>query len=231
MRKLLPLLLLVLALALAACGDDDDDGGDTAAGGETTEQTTTEEQAAGGDCKQVESPQPKEDGGQKRPSEALDSSKTYAVTVKTNCGDFTFEIDQETAPKTGASFVALAEADFYDGTIFHRIVPGFVIQGGDPTGTGTGGPGYKTRDKPPDDAKYTKGVVAMAKAGTEAPGTSGSQFFVVTGDDIGLPAEYAVLGKVTDGQDVVDTIGTLGDPNTEQPTQAVVVDDVSVESS
>ena len=94
-----------------------------------------------------------------------------------------------------------------------------MIQGGDPTGTGTGGPGYTTVDKPPADAKYTKGVVAMAKTADEAPGTAGSQFYVVTGADAGLPPEYAVIGKVTEGIDVVEQIGALGDPD-EQPTQA-----------
>jgi peptidyl-prolyl cis-trans isomerase B (cyclophilin B) len=113
---------------------------------------------------------------------------------------------------------------FFDGTIFHRIVPGFVIQGGDPTGTGTGGPGYSTVDVPPSDARYTKGVVAMAKAGNEPPGTAGSQFFVVTAEDARLPPEYALLGKVTSGMDVVEKIGTLGDPQTEQPTKRIVIE-------
>jgi cyclophilin family peptidyl-prolyl cis-trans isomerase len=106
-----------------------------------------------------------------------------------------------------------------------------VIQGGDPTGRGTGGPGYKTVDRPPKSAAYTHGVVAMAKEASEPPGTSGSQFFVVTAPDAGLPAEYAIVGKVTDGVDVVDRIGKLGDPNTEQPTEAVVISRVRVQAS
>jgi cyclophilin family peptidyl-prolyl cis-trans isomerase len=123
--------------------------------------------------------------------------------------------------------VSLANAGFFDGTFFHRIVPGFVIQGGDPTGTGQGGPGYKTVDKPPKNAKYTLGVVAMAKTGTEKPGTAGSQFFVVTGNDAGLPADYAVLGKVVSGMDVVKRIGQLGD-SSEQPTFTVVIKKATV---
>ena len=111
------------------------------------------------------------------------------------------------APATAASLVSLAKSGFYDNTIFHRIVPEFVIQGGDPTQSGSGGPGYTTVDAPPRDASYTKGVVAMAKSATEPAGTSGSQFFVVTGADIGLPPDYAVVGNVTSGIDVVERIG------------------------
>ena len=104
-----------------------------------------------------------------------------------------------------------------------------MIQGGDPTQSGTGGPGYQTVDPPPADASYTKGVVAMAKTETEAAGTSGSQFFVVTGADIGLSADYAIVGRVTSGLDVVERIGELGDPATEQPTRPVVIESVTVE--
>jgi cyclophilin family peptidyl-prolyl cis-trans isomerase len=154
---------------------------------------------------------------------ALDPAKTYTVTLKTNEGSFSFSLDVKDSPNTTASFASLVKKGFFDGTIFHRIVPGFVIQGGDPTGTGTGGPGYSTVDTPPSDAKYTTGVVAMAKTGSEPPGTSGSQFFVVTGADAGLPPDYAVLGKVTSGLDVVEKIGALGDPQTEQPTKRVVI--------
>jgi len=149
------------------------------------------------------------------------------VKVDTSCGSFTIRLDQKTAPNTAASFASLADKGFYDGTIFHRIVPGFVIQGGDPTGTGTGGPGYSVVDKPPEDAKYTRGVVAMAKTGDEPPGTAGSQFYVVTGQDAGLPAEYALLGKVVKGMDVAMKIDALGDPQSAgegTPLQTVVIE-------
>jgi cyclophilin family peptidyl-prolyl cis-trans isomerase len=106
-----------------------------------------------------------------------------------------------------------------------------VIQGGDPTQSGAGGPGYSTVDRPPSDAAYVKGVVAMAKTQAEPAGTSGSQFFVVTGDDIGLPPDYAIVGKVTDGLDVVERIGALGDPSTEQPLRPVVVRSVTAAST
>ena len=148
--------------------------------------------------------------------------------MKTNEGTFAFALDVKDSPNTTESFLKLVEKGFFDGTIFHRIVPGFVIQGGDPTGKGTGGPGYTTVDVPPSDTKYTKGVVAMAKAGTEPPGTAGSQFFVVTGDDVQLPPDYALLGNVTSGMDVVEKIGQLGDPATEQPTKRVVIEKATV---
>ena len=105
-----------------------------------------------------------------------------------------------------------------------RIVPGFVVQGGDPTGTGGGGPGYQTVDKPPASTAYTLGVVAMAKTQTEAPGTSGSQFFVVTAQDAQLPPDYAVLGHISAGSAVVSRIGELGDQSTEQPTETVEIE-------
>jgi len=153
----------------------------------------------------------------------LDKSKAYTVDVHTNFGDFDIRLDVKDSPCTTSSFAALVRKRFFDGTRFHRIVPGFVIQGGDPTGTGQGGPGYTVRDVPPANAAYTKGVVAMAKTSAEPTGTSGSQFFVVTGANAGLPAQYALLGVVTKGLPVVDRIGKLGNPVNERPTRKVVV--------
>ncbi len=153
------------------------------------------------------------------------------MTLKTNQGTFAFALDVKDSPHTTASFASLVEKGFFDGTTFHRIVPGFVIQGGDPTGTGSGGPGYSTVDVPPSNTRYSKGVVAMAKAGNEPPGTAGSQFFVVTGDDVQLPPEYALLGKVTSGLDVVEKIGALGDAQTEQPTKRVEIQKATLSQS
>jgi peptidyl-prolyl cis-trans isomerase B (cyclophilin B) len=158
----------------------------------------------------------------------LEEGKPYRLVVKTNKGSFTIALDTKTSPCTTASIVQLANKGFFNGTIFHRIVPDFVIQGGDPTGTGTGGPGYKTVDTPPETARYTKGVVAMAKTMDEAPGTSGSQFFVVTGADAGLPPDYAILGKVVEGLDVVERIGKLGNAS-EQPTERIEIASATVQ--
>ena len=225
MLKQLSVLLCALALVLAACGDDDDDPpAETQAAS-----PPAEEQQAG--CKDVEQPPPRDGGGQKRPQAPLDAGKTYEVELTTSCGAFTIRLDQKTAPKAAASFAALASNGFFDDTIFHRIVPGFVIQGGDPTASGTGGPGYSTRDRVPANAAYVPGVVAMAKAGPEPAGTAGSQFFVVTGADVGLTPDYAVLGKVTKGMDVVQAIGELGDPasgGAGTPLQSVVIEGTKV---
>ncbi len=212
--------LLLSALVLGACGGADDDGG-----GETAAATPTPVR-----CADVDAPAAKPDGGAKKPTGRLDPAKTWTVTFKTSCGSFAIELDVKQAPKTAASFASLAEQGFYDDTIFHRIVPGFVIQGGDPTQRGSGGPGYSVRETPPSSLRYLKGVVAMAKTGAEPAGTSGSQFYVVTGEDAGLPPDYALVGEVSEGMDVVDAIGQLGDAS-EQPTQPVVVESASVASS
>lgn len=150
------------------------------------------------------------------------------LAFQTSCGDFDVTLDPEAAPETTASLVALARAGFFDTTTMHRVVPGFVVQGGDPTASGTGGPGYTTTDPPPSNARYTRGVVAMAKGGFDPPGTAGSQFFVVTADDAGLPREYAIVGEVTSGYEAVERIDSLGDLATERPSQPVVVERVSV---
>ena len=126
------------------------------------------------------------------------------------------------------SFAFLSEEGFYDGLAFHRIVPEFVIQGGDPLGNGTGGPGYSVDEKPPANLAYTKGVVAMAKSSAEPPGRSGSQFYIVTGADAGLPPEYALVGKVSEGMDVVERIGKLGTPS-EKPKQTVIIEHAVIE--
>jgi cyclophilin family peptidyl-prolyl cis-trans isomerase len=217
MRRL-PLLAVVCLLA--ACGGGSKQGSTT-----STSQTTTD--AAG--C--IPKTAPSAAGrSEKKPTQMLDSSKTYTVTLDTNCGSFTITLDQKQSPNAAASFVALTNEGFFNATIFHRIVPGFVIQGGDPTQTGTGGPGYTTIDKPPATAKYTLGVVAMAKTGAQPAGAAGSQFFVVTVADAGLPPDYAIVGKVTKGIDVVNRIGKLGDAN-EQPTEVVEIEKATVSTS
>jgi peptidyl-prolyl cis-trans isomerase B (cyclophilin B) len=217
-------VLLCAVLVFAACGDNDEQAEDQGAA-----PAPAEEQK--GPCEDVEQPTPRDGGGQKKPEKPLERGKGYEVELRTSCGDFTIRLDQRTSPNATASFVALARSGFFDDTIFHRIVPGYVIQAGDPTVTGGGDPGYSTRDRVPADAAYVAGVVAMAKGGNDPPGTAGSQFFVVADAEAQLPPEYAVLGKVTKGMDVVRAIGELGDPasgDAGTPLQSVVIEEAKV---
>jgi peptidyl-prolyl cis-trans isomerase B (cyclophilin B) len=175
------LLLAVCAVLLAGCGGGDDKGDATA----TPESAQSVQDETG--CQAVSDPGPKDVGKLPKPKEKLSVSKTYVATVSTNCGDFEITLDSKRAPKTGGSFKYLADKGFFDNTKFHRVEGDFVIQGGDPNGDGTGGPGYSVVEAPPSDLTYSRGVVAMAKTQIEAPGTSGSQFFVVTAEDTPLP--------------------------------------------
>ena len=208
---MVPLALLIALCLLTGCSNTK----------ETSAKPTTPAKTGG--CADASAPETKSDGGATKPKARLDAGKANTVTFATSCGNFTVTLDVKDAPNTAASVAALARSGFYDNTIFHRIVPGFVIQGGDPTGTGSGGPGYQTVDVPSSDAKYTRGVVAMAKTPDESPGTSGSQFFVVTADDAGLPPEYAVIGTVTTGMSTVKRIEALGTAS-EQPSRPVVIE-------
>jgi cyclophilin family peptidyl-prolyl cis-trans isomerase len=228
MRPTILLLLACAALVLAACGEKKEPEV-TSTPAATTAAATPDAGAAG--CQKVAAPKPHGEQHLAKPTAALAAGKTWVATVTTSCGVFEITLDTKRAPKTAASFAYLARKSFFDGLTFHRIVPGFVIQGGDPLGSGQGGPGYSIREKPPADLTYTRGVVAMAKTGAEPAGTSGSQFFVVTGEDAGLPPDYALLGKVTKGADVVDEIGTVQtDPSTEAPTSPVVIASVKITS-
>jgi peptidyl-prolyl cis-trans isomerase B (cyclophilin B) len=182
-------------------------------------------------CKPVAAPQPKNVEDRGKPKLKLEPDNTYTATVDTNCGQFVIQLDSKRSPETSASFVELARDGFYDGLGFHRIAPGFVVQGGDPKGDGTGGPGYKTREAPPDDVAYTEGVVAMAKGGTEPAGTAGSQFFIVTGPDANLPADYAVLGKVTEGIDNVKAMEKLASTEDGPPSEPIVMSKVEITES
>jgi len=162
------------------------------------------------------------------PKQTIERGEKVTASVKTDLGTFVIDLDTQRAPKTSNSFAYLAEEGFYDNLTFHRIVPEFVIQGGDPLGNGTGGPGYSVDEKPPANLSYTKGVVAMAKSSAEPPGRSGSQFFVVTGADAGLPPEYALVGKVTEGLPVVTRISNVPVEG-ETPKKPVVIESVTIE--
>jgi peptidyl-prolyl cis-trans isomerase B (cyclophilin B) len=228
------LALLLACVLLTACGSDEDSGGETPAAESTpTPTATATAEAEEGGCRQVDAPAPKGEQSLKEPSLELRAGRTYVATVQTSCGTFEITLDAKRAPKTGGAFVTLARRGFFDGLTFHRIVPDFVIQGGDPKGDGTGGPGFSVEEAPPSDLEYAPGVVAMAKAQNEPAGTSGSQFFVVSGEQgRQLTPDYALLGKVTKGMDVVETIGAIpADAATGAPSQPVVIEKISIEQS
>jgi cyclophilin family peptidyl-prolyl cis-trans isomerase len=230
--RLLAVLIACLALLAAGCGGEEERDA-------TPEPAATEEAAPAANeflpdgCENVEKPAPKDVGTIEAPDEKLERGSTYVATVSTTCGDFEITLDSRRAPVTGGSFKYLADQKFFDGTTFHRVVADFVIQGGDPAGDGSGGPGYSVVEAPPEDLKYEEGIVAMAKTAQEEPGTSGSQFFVVTGAGAAqLTPDYALLGEVTSGMDVVTKIGGIqADPNSGMPAAQVVINSITVEES
>jgi cyclophilin family peptidyl-prolyl cis-trans isomerase len=228
MRRPLSALALVTALAAAGCGSN-----------KPSKTGTTERPAAAGGavptgCRAAPKPAARADGRLEKPS--LSARPPARATIATNCGDIVIALDVKRQPKTAASFAYLARKGFFDGTTFWRVQrtpdgADFVIQGGDPTNSGTGGPGYSVTERPPSDAQYTRGVVAMAKTEIERPGTSGSQFFVVTGEDAALPPDYAILGKVVGGQDAVQRIAAArSDAASGRAKQTAVIQKVSLSS-
>jgi cyclophilin family peptidyl-prolyl cis-trans isomerase len=161
--------------------------------------------------------------------------EAVAVTMSTSCGDIGIRLDPSIAPETVNSFMFLASKGYFDGTAFHRVIPGFVAQGGDQTATGTGGPGYVIPDEfPPPAVAYNRGVLAMANAG---PGTTGSQFFVML-EDGGLPPQYSIFGWVTEGLEVLDRLqgvplgqsATSPDPMPSTPLETIYIDSITVQS-
>jgi peptidyl-prolyl cis-trans isomerase B (cyclophilin B) len=214
LRNLGVTALLLCAALVAGCG-----GGDSEDAGEET--------ASSGGCREASAPPPRE-SDLAAPKQTVKTGEKLTAVVRTSCGTFEIALDTRRAPKTANSFVYLARQGFYDGLAFQRVVPGFVIQGGDPRGDGTGGPGYSVDEAPPANLAYTRGIVAMAKTEVEPPGRSGSQFFVVIAPDAGLSPDFALVGRVSRGFGVVERIGRLGTP-TEEPRQPVLIDRMTIE--
>ncbi|MBK7328349.1 MAG: peptidylprolyl isomerase [Dehalococcoidia bacterium] len=156
----------------------------------------------------------------------IDPAKNYTAVIETSAGSMTAEFFAADAPKTVNNFVFLARDGYFDGIIFHRCIPGFMIQGGDPTGTGRGGPGYRFNDEPVT-RQYLRGTLAMANAG---PNTNGSQFFVMHAD-YPLPPNYTIFGKLTSGEEVVDAIATAPTGAQDRPVNPVTIDSVTVTES
>jgi peptidyl-prolyl cis-trans isomerase B (cyclophilin B) len=206
-------LALCAALLLAGCGGDDDSA-----------PSASKPAPARAACQKVAAPAPKGEQHLKKPTATLATGKRFDVDLQTNCGTITIRLATGRAPTTAASFADLVKRGFYDGLSFHRIVRDFVIQGGDPLGTGLGGPGFTVVETPPSDLAYTTGVVAMAKTEADPRGASGSQFFIVTGDDAKLPPDYALVGGVVRGMDVAQLIGRAAVDAQDRPSSPVVIE-------
>jgi peptidyl-prolyl cis-trans isomerase B (cyclophilin B) len=226
-----------LWLTLAACGSTAGGGGPT-----TTTHLSKDGQASvavksvsarASGCASALAPAPR--GVQKlhRPTLTLDPARRYVVSLETNCGTIDIQLDVRKAPRTTASFAYLVKRGFYNDLTFHRVAAGFVIQGGDPDGDGSGGPGYTVVEPPPGDMRYTLGTVAMAKTGADPAGASGSQFFIVTGRDAPLPPQYALVGNVVGGLSGVEAIAKLptDPPQDGAPRTPVVISHATLSSS
>lgn len=157
------------------------------------------------------------------PAMNIDPARIYTATIDTSAGQMTAELFASDAPRTVNNFVFLARDGFYDGVIFHRVIKGFMIQGGDPTGTGRGGPGYRFDDEPVT-RRYSRGILAMANAG---PNTNGSQFFVMHAD-YGLPPNYTIFGHLTDGQDTLDAIANAPTGMHDRPVAPVTINSIAI---
>jgi peptidyl-prolyl cis-trans isomerase B (cyclophilin B) len=214
-----------MVVMLAACGSGSGTNsvtgsGQTAASTGASQSTTSSTSGAGGTpaaqpapssvkvpgCRSVPAPASRAGEQASKPTARLDPARGYTVRLATNCGPIVIQLAVKDAPKTTSSFAHLAQIGYYNGLTFHRVVPGFVIQGGDPNGNGTGGPSWEVVEPPPANLRYTTGVVAMAKGGTAPSGASGSQFFIVTGSTVNLPPAYALVGHVLSGEKAVEAI-------------------------
>ncbi len=159
------------------------------------------------------------------PDLTIDLSKTYKAVLSTSEGDISVDLYAADAPQTVNNFLFLGGEGFYDDVIFHRVIPGFMVQGGDPTGTGRGGPGYKFRDElGHSKSKYNRGTLAMANSG---PHTNGSQFFIMHAD-YGLPNQYSIFGEVTEGMEVVDRIAAAATGAQDKPINPVTINSVTI---
>ncbi len=177
----------------------------TAASGTTTAPPVQASIATPG-CRHVAAPASRASEQASKYTTQLDPAHSYTVRLATNCGPIVIQLAVAQAPKTASSFAHLVQTGYYNDLTFHRVVPGFVIQGGDPKGNGTGGPSWELVEPPPANLRYTKGVVAMAKGANAPSGASGSQFFIVVGANTNLPPVYALVGHVVSGQRAAEAI-------------------------
>jgi peptidyl-prolyl cis-trans isomerase B (cyclophilin B) len=174
--------------------------------GENTAAQPTQSSVATPGCRHVPAPPSRASEQASKATTLLNPAHSYTVRLATNCGPIVIQLAVAQAPKTASSFAHLVQTGYYNELTFHRVVPGFVVQGGDPNGNGSGGPSWQVVEPPPASLRYTQGVVAMAKGPTAPTGASGSQFFIVTGSNVGLPPVYALVGHVLSGQKAADAI-------------------------
>ncbi len=219
--------VVAASLLAAGCGSDDTQS-EIAASAATTDAAASA--ALDGDCPPVEGTGSPTRAFDAQPPMCLDEGASYEAVVTTNKGEFTIAVDPETAPVAANNFVFLARNRYFDDTVCHRIIPNFVVQCGDPTATGTGGPGYTIVDEPPAPGQYQIGSIAMAK--TQAPDSAGSQFFIITGSDgAALPPEYALFGQVLDGFDTtVEQMAAAGTADG-MPTEPIEIQSIRIVQS
>jgi cyclophilin family peptidyl-prolyl cis-trans isomerase len=216
--RLLSALAVTMLLA-GACGNDD-----------SQSEPVATEAAGSADCPPIDGTESQTREFDAAPPMCLEPGTSYEAIVTTNKGEFTIALDPEAAPVAANNFVFLARNQYFDDTVCHRIIPDFVVQCGDPTATGTGGPGYTIVDEPPDAGQYQIGSIAMAK--TAAPDSAGSQFFIITGPNgAALPPEYALFGQVVDGLDgTVAAMAAAGTPDG-APTEPIEIQSIRIVQS
>lgn len=227
-----------MGLMVTACGGTGSGAGTTTgttlkSKSETQFASKTASGSSAGKCESVTAPVPKGAQNLHRPTLRLDPARHYVVELTTNCGPIQIQLDVRRAPRTTSSFAYLVKNGFYNDLTFHRVAAGFVIQGGDPNGDGSGGPGYKIVEPPPSNMRYTLGTVAMAKTSSDPPGASGSQFFIVTATEAPLPPQYALVGNVVGSFAGVERISKLptDPPQDGAPRSPVVISRATLSSS
>lgn len=225
LRTALGVLALATPLVLAGCGSEESTPAAGSGGGDSTTAAETSSGDAAVECPPAEGTEERTTSFESAPPMCLTPGVDYTAVINTDAGTVTVDLLEDKAPETVNNFVFLARNHYYDGITFHRVIPGFMIQGGDPQGTGSGGPGYQFPDELPAAGEYEIGSVAMANAG---PDTNGSQFFIVTGDaGVSLPPDYSLFGAVTEGMETVTAIETdgsaQGTPSTTHTIESVEI--------
>lgn len=231
MQKKIFFILPILVLALSGCGVTNNSSETSVPAGDTgisLQDQISQAKASDNPDRSVSSDTTTNNQKSNMPEMIIDQNKTYTAIMHTTAGDITLELNAKATPITANNFVWLAKKGFYNGVIFHRVIKDFMIQGGDPTGTGSGGPGYQFDDEP-FTGEYTKGTIAMANAG---PNTNGSQFFIMHAD-YPLPPNYVIFGKAISGLDTVDKIATAkttigGDGAMSKPVDPVKITSIEI---